>query len=159
MYIGENPCFLKKSQILGEKTHVGRFFLCENLIRKYKLGETRLVDWWFDVTDKNKILNKYSFIFNFRLTLGDVGSFKYRLRSTPWVNLNLPYSITTKNIEIRVIGVENILFGGFKEIKLFGCGPTLDDWNSVVTGRPYQNPGGGGLNRQPSEPIVSENHW
>ena len=97
--------------------------------------------------------------------MGDVGSFKYKLRSTPWVNLNLPYSITTKNIEIRVIGVENILFGGFKEIKLFGCGPTLDDWNSVVTGRPsYQNPGGGGLNRQPSEPIVSENylsenHW
>ena len=104
--------------------------------------------------------NKYFFFFNSRLTLGDVGSFKYKLRSTPWVNLNLPYSITTKNIEIRVIGVENILFGGFKEIKLFGCGPTLDDWNSVVTGRPsYQNPGGGGLNGQPSEPIVSDNHW
>ena len=111
-------------------------------------------------TNSTKIHDVNISVFYSRLTLGDVGSFKYKLRSTPWVNLNLPYSITTKNIEIRVIGVENILFGGFKEIKLFGCGPTLDDWNSVVTGRPsYQNPGGGGLNREPSEPIVSENHW
>ena len=76
---------------------------------------------------KNQI---YICIFNFRLTMTNVESFTYKLRSTPWVELHLPYSITTQTIEIKVIGVENILFGGFKEIKLFGCGPTLDDWDS-----------------------------
>ena len=58
----------------------------------------------------------------------------------------------------RIIEVESILFGGFKEIRLFGCGPNLQDWKmptSTLRPRwpPYPNPEGGG---PPSDDLVSK---
>ena len=41
-----------------------------------------------------------------------------------WERVVLPYTVTTDHLTIKVVDVNDALFGGFKEIRFFGCGPS-----------------------------------
>ena len=61
-------------------------------------------------------------------------------------------------INIRVIEVENIVFGGLREIRLFGCGPGLYDDTEPAFGAPTTRQtisGTDWITQRPSENIVS----
>lgn len=44
-----------------------------------------------------------------------------RRRKDDWDRVTLPFTILTNHISIEVKEVDQLLFGGFKEIQLFGC--------------------------------------
>ena len=57
---------------------------------------------------------------------GQDGSFDVTLRGKKaWQRIDLPQPITTDRVLISVVQVEKFLFGGFAEIRLYGCGPSL----------------------------------
>ena len=97
------------------------------------------------------------------MKLGGVRSFDIKLRTRPgqyWDRINLPFTIKTDRIKIKVIEVESIMFSGFWEVRLTGCGPTLEDWQPTdwqnlqlsTTSRPFPV-------HPTSEPIIVRNKF
>lgn len=57
-----------------------------------------------------------------------------RVHVMDWDRVTLPFTILTNHVDIQVKEVDQMLFGGFKEIQLFGCdqnyhyGPPSTTW-------------------------------
>ena len=63
-----------------------------------------------------------------------------RTENNKWDRIELPRTIWTKYIRLEVLEIEKILFGGLKEIRFFGCGPSLNS-------------------KQPSWPTTKKPYW
>lgn len=76
--------------------------------------------------------------YNFRVSLGKNQKYDYnlmRIENDKWDRIEFSDTIWTKYIRLEVLEIEKILFGGLKEIRLFGCGPSMKEDNFAQTTR------------------------
>ena len=63
-----------------------------------------------------------------------------RTNNKLWDRITFQRTIWTDYIKITVLQVEGILFGGLKELRLYGCGPSMSsnqNYYQTSTIRPY----------------------